>query len=618
MSWWSRIRNAFDADRVRREMEEEQRLHREMRARDLAAAGLSNEEAERAARLRFGNPLALREKGEEVRVAAYLESISGDLRYGLRLIAKSPGFTIAAVLSLSLAIGATTTVFSLLDAVVLRPLPVADPATLVYLTYPDARDTKDPRKDYFNYPLFRDLRRDGRPVIDLFAMSYQSLWPVKFSDSDGDAERDYAQWISGDAFPLLGIRAALGRTLTPDDDRKPGAHPVAVISYALWQRRFGGDQSVLGKRLMVRGRGYEIIGVAQRGFTGIEPGVLTDIWLPTMMWADNAFEAKAWSWFRTYGRLKPGVRVEAARDLLQATFSRFRRENTGFFPKDEPAAVLDRHINGRLQLDPAGNGPSMLRKRLARPLWVLASVVGLVLLLACANLANLLVARAAAREREMALRISIGSGRGRLIRQMILECALLAGAASILGGVFAAWVAPLAVHMMDMSVHPVGLGVGLDWRVLSALATLGTLTTFLFGLLPAWRASDLAPHEVMKCNGERTGSRAGIARWLVAVQVGFCFVILFLSGLFVSTFRNLSNADLGFRPEGLSLVAMDMKDGEGERGAAAWREVRETRAGPARSGGCGGGGLLDVQWQWMVHAGTGSGSTRLCKASRVF
>ncbi len=266
-------------------------------------------------------------------------------------------------------------------------------------------------------------------------MSTQVVRPTIFSDSGGEKERLRTQYLSGDAFEQLGVKPAAGRLIGIQDDDQPGAHPVAVLSHAFWLRRFGGDPSVVGRWLTLEGRQLEIVGVAERTFTGVEPGRPTDLWLPYTMYNPRAFGNPQFGWFRIFGRLKDGVQVEQAQSVAHAAFSSFRREYAPrlFGGPDRSPERIARFLNTPLYLRPAANGPSPLRQQFERSLWIIGAIAGLVLLIAGSNVANLFLARTAAREREMALRLSIGASRQRLVQQMLVESALVAGAACLLG-----------------------------------------------------------------------------------------------------------------------------------------------------------------------------------------
>lgn len=583
MPFISRIWNALRRRRINDEIDEELRFHLNQRARELERQGLTVQDAQRAARLRFGNPDLVRERGLDVKVANHFSSILRDAQFGLRLIGKAPFFTSAVVCALSLAIGVNTAVFSLLDTVVLKPLPVEDPESLVFLTFPADSASQSRREiDYFSYPVFRELRDAGRPFVDLFAMAYQGRGQVIFEENPAEPEKLYAQWISGHALPLLGVRAAIGRTLTAADDRAAGAHPVAVISYSLWERRFARDPNIFGRYVRIpdpEERSYEIVGVLQREFTGAEPGILTDIWVPCSMWSTSALRNANSNWLRIWGRMKPGVTKQQAEAVLQPVFTAFRRTYAGGARVGSAPDAFERHINAPLHLRPAANGPSMFRKTYERPLWVLMGVSGLLLLVACTTVANLLLARGAVREREMAVRISIGAGRGRLIQQVLVECAILSLAACVMGCVLARILVPVLVGALDTQLYPVGLPTTLDLRLLTALIGFGLITTFVFGTLPALRVSVSDPNASVKRSMRSSFGRAGTSRWFLVAEVCCCCLIVFFAGLFLRSFQKLSDENLGFDPKGLFVAAVDARDaGVDGPGKAAWHNLR-TRIG---------------------------------------
>ena len=553
MSWLSRLTNAFRPDRLDDELAEELRFHLEARAAEAVRRGINPREAARQARLRLGNELHARESSRDTRLIAWLESLLKDVRFGFRVLRKDKGVTAAALASLALAIGASLAAFALLDALLLRPLPVYRPERLIRLT---TTDESDPHPNQtFNYPLFERCRQATRGKLDLFAMTNQHPEPVVFAGSGGRQEKARVQYASGNALPSLGIRPALGRLLTPDDDLRPGAHPVAVASYNFWMRRFAGDPSVLGRWFRDGTRQFQIVGVAEKGFTGVEPGISTDLWVPAMMWWNPKDLASSNSyWFSVLGTLRPGASAEAVQPSLQALYSQFLRERAADFRADESRTVVDRFERGRLQVLPAPNGPSRLRETFARPLWILAAVAGLLLLIACSNLANLFTARALAREREMALRISIGAGRARLMRQLLVEGLLLAGAASVLAAGFAAIAAPAIVRLLSRSDSQVYLNLHPDWRMTAFLLFSCTAAALLFALLPALRASGVSPHQALKSGGAKLSAQTSALRPMVAAQIAFSFVVLFLSGLLLLSFRQLMRVDLGFDQRRVLLV----------------------------------------------------------------
>jgi predicted permease len=558
MSWLSRLTNAIRPDRLDAELEDELRFHMEARAEEAVRRGATPEQAAREARLRLGNPLRTRETSRDAKLMPWLESLLQDVRFGLRMLRKDGTVTAAALASLALAMGAALAAFALVDALLLRPLPVYQPERLIRLTTTDERDPHETQT--FNYPLFERCRQATRGQLDLFAMTNQYPEAVVFAKSQGREEKVRLQYASGNALPSLGIRPALGRILTQSDDLRPGAHPVAVVSYNFWMRRFGGDPAVLGQWFTVGTRQFQIVGVTEKGFTGIEPGKGTDLWVPMMMWdlPGDLSDASSY-WFGVLGRLQPGVTAEAASPALQAIYANFLRERAAEFPADAPRGLVDSYRRGRLHVRPAPNGPSRLREAFARPLWILAVVAGLLLLIACSNLANLFTARALAREREMALRISIGAGRARLMRQLLVEGALLAAAGSALGAAFASVAAPAIVNLLSTTDSPAYLDLRLDWRMLAFLLSACTAATLLFALLPALRASGVSPNDALKSGGGQS-ARAGALRPMLAAQVAFSFVVLFVGGLLLMSFRQLTYVDLGFSQKGVLLVQLASTD----------------------------------------------------------
>ena len=547
MSWWSRLTNVFTAGRLERELDEELQFHRDERIRELMAGGLSRAAATSAVARRFGNPLLLREQSRDVKLFPWLDSLFRDVRYGARALGKHAGVTGASVLSLGLALGACVAAFSLVDALILRPLPVRQPERLVYLAFPTDNPER-PEGETYSDPLFVRVRDASREHVTLFAMSTQVVRPTIFSDSGGEKERLRTQYLSGDAFEQLGVKPAAGRLIGLQDDDRPGAHPVAVLSHAFWLRRFGGDPSVLGRWLTLEGRQLEIVGVAERTFTGVEPGRPTDLWLPYTMYNPRAFGNPQFGWFRIFGRLKDGVQVEQAQSVVHAAFSSFRREYAPrlFDGPDRSPERIARFINTPLYLRPAANGPSPLRQQFERSLWIMGAIAALVLLIAGSNVANLFLARIAAREREMALRLSIGASRQRLVQQMLVESAIVAGAACLLGLLFAEFAGPAVVQTLSSPDDPVSLDLRSDWRLLTFAGLLALITTALFGIVPALRASSVAPLTALKSGGGRSSGRAGVMRPFVAAQVAFGLMVLFVGSLLVLSFAKLTRVDPGF------------------------------------------------------------------------
>ncbi|SPE40036.1 membrane hypothetical protein [Candidatus Sulfopaludibacter sp. SbA3] len=452
MSWLSRIGNALRSGRMDRDLADEMEFHAAARRDEMMRRGVPAEEADRAVRRRLGNSLALREDSREVKAVSWLDSLMRDLRFGSRMLRKNPAVTLAALVSLSLAIGSWTAAFSLIDALMLRPLPVSHPESLVYLAYQAGGPSGsiDTLGTFFSFRELQLLRDAARGQADVFSRSSQQQHPVTFDSAEPDRVR--VEFVSGGALDILGIRPALGRLLMPSDDQHPHESPVAVLSYDFWMRRFGGNPAVLGRWFADGDDRFQVVGVLQQGFTGVEPGVRTDIWAPNMMFSREAFTNPGWSWTNILARMRPGASPERLRQMMQAAFEEQRRvEPKRLFPK--------------LIVRSARSGPSSLRETFARPLWILAAVVGLVLLIACSNVANLFLARAAAREREMALRISIGAGRARLVQQALAESGILAGAACICGLLLARAAAPSLVNLLTPANNPAYLDLRAGLRL---------------------------------------------------------------------------------------------------------------------------------------------------------
>jgi predicted permease len=569
MSWISRAANAFRGSRLDRELDDELRFHYESRVEELIREGRTLREAEREARRRLGNSLAYREAGRDIRLSPRLEALWKDARFGVRMLLKDSVVSAAALISLAVAIGACVAAFALIDAAILRPLPVRDPQSLVYLTYEIGNPSPAVS---FSYPMLQRLRAAGAPV-DLYAVSTQRFGTVVKFGSD-ESEKVHQQFVTGNFFSVLGLRPALGRLLTPDDDRVPGAHPVAVIGYRFWMRRFGGSAAVLGRRFTAGDKQFEIVGVAGKGFTGIESGVLTDIWVPTMMGQTAALGDWGWNWLRILGRLAPGATAVQALTPLQAAFANARREwAPRIFGPNDPPELAQRFRSAALRINPGRGGLSNLRQQFARPMWILGVIAALLLLIACSNLANLFLARAAAREREMALRASIGAGRGRLVQQVLVEGALLAAVACILGLLSGKAMAQGIVGMLGPSHSPVYLDLHTGWHTIAFAAAAGLSATLLFALLPALRVSAADPHEALKAGGLKQSGRRAALRPMLAAQIALSFTVLFLGGLFLLSFRKLTTLDLGFSRDGILLVTLSTNNNQIQDGHLRMNEV---------------------------------------------
>jgi predicted permease len=539
MSLWSRIANVFRSDRLNREIDEELESH----IQEAIEHGRDPAEVRRA----FGSTLRHREESRDVRLLTWLDSLRADAVFGLRQLNKNKITSGAAILSLALAIGACTSAFRLIDALLLRPLPVVEPEGLYILSLHGAGfDGKPGTFDEYPYPLFRQLRGAVNDQAELLAISFEERIDLTYA-SDQEMEKAHVQYVSGSMFGAFGLRPVMGRVFAESDDVTPGAHPFAVLSHDYWTHRFGQDPKVIGRTFRLGNDLYQIVGVADAPFTGTEPGTMTDIFAPVIMHPDVG--NSNYSWLRTWVRLKRGVAAEPVRQKLQATNRAFQEERgKGAGLKGTDQERFGNIINQAAVLQPAAAGVSAMQENTRPSLTVLGVVVALVLLIACANVANLMIAQGAARAREMGVRISIGAGPWRLVQLVLIESTWIAMLALALGGLFAWWAAPFVVSRINPPDNPARLFLPADWRVFAFALVLTLGVTFLFGLLPAVRASATKPVSALK-GGEDPHSRRRLMHALIALQVAFCFLVLFVASLFVATFERLSHRPTGFSAE---------------------------------------------------------------------
>jgi ABC-type antimicrobial peptide transport system permease subunit len=569
MSLWSRISNAVHGERLNREIDEELQSHIE----EAIASGRDPKEAHRA----FGSALHARE-ASHIRAAGWLESLLADVGFGWRQLCRNKVTSVAAVLSLALGIGSCVAAFRLIDALLWRPLPISDPGNLYVLSHKmTGFDGKPVEDGHWATPEFKLMRDAVKDQADLIAISDADRTDITWS-TDDDMEKAHVAYVSGNMFPLFGLEPALGRLLTPADDRGPGLNPYAVLSWDYWNHRFGRDPRVLGSSLHIGDHTFEIIGVGPRDFTGTEKGTVTDAFLPVNM--NRIATQDRMNWHGVFLMLKPGVNpamdLEPLRQHLSAVNHAFGADCATCF-RGATQASIDRFLNQKVDLNPAGAGISELQKEYRRLLGVLGLLAVLVLLIACVNVANLMTAQAAARVQEMALRISIGAGRRRLVQLILCQSALLAFLACILGAFFAAWSAPFVLSLINPPENPARLALDADWRVLLFGFGLILLVILLLGLLPALRASAVRPVAALK-GGEDPHSPRRLIRGAIALQVAFCFLVLFLSSLFVTSFQRLENRPLGFSTD--RLLLLETVAGKGQL-PVVWNQTAEAlRAAP--------------------------------------
>ena len=508
------------------------------------------------------------------------------LRYVFRTLLKSPVFTAVAVLSLALGIGANTAIFSLLDQILLRSLPVRDPAQLVMIKPVGGGMGNVFRRDSLSYPMYADFR-DRTQGFQGVLCSFQTPVSISFR---GQTERIEAELVSGNYFDVLGVGAILGRAFTPDDDRQPGAHPLVMLSYGYWKSRFAGNPAIVGQTIHVNSYAMTVLGVSPEGFSGAHTGRSPQIRVPVMMQSqmvpdqDPLFSDRRSSWLRVFARLKSGVTREQAQAPLRVLYKQIvaMEVKDAFFARVPPYG-RQKFLESTVNLEPAAKGYSDLRRRFSKPLTVLMATVGFVLLIACANVANLLIARAAARQKEIAVRLALGARRRHILRQLVAESLVLSFAGGALGLAFASWTSGLLLRFLPESEAPLTIAAGLDARVLAFAFGLSLLTGILFGLAPALESTHPNVAGVLKSQATAAagGGQAGFRRALVVAQVALSILLLIGAGLFVRSLRNLRDLDPGFRTDHVISFSVDPSlSGYGaERSRAFYRQLIENLRG---------------------------------------
>src|SRR5688572_11776380 len=537
----------------------------EMETAENIERGLSPEDARAAALKKLGGgTLRIREEIYEMNTVGLIENAWQDLRYGARVLSLNRGFAAVAVLSLALGVGANTAIFQLVNAVRLRALPVDDPSGLVQVGIKDLKGVtgrangRYPRMSNAVWERIRD-RAQGFSSLAAWATA-------TFDLSDGGEVRNAEGiWVSGDFFKTVGVRPALGRLLTPQDDVPGCASPGVVVSHSFWQRELGGDPSAVGRTLRLDGQQLPIVGVTAKGFHGIEVGRSYDVAVPLCAHPTfvpsrpTAMERSDWWLLSAFGRLKEGTSRQQASAQLAAISPAIFEETVS--PNWQPDTVK-KYLPNILEATPGETGFSGLRSDYEKPLWVLLIMTALVLLIACSNLANLMLARATAREREIAVRLAIGASRGRIVRQLMAESVLLALAGAAAGAVLAHWLSAGLVAFLTTESNRMFVDLSPDPRVLGFAGLLALLTCVLFGLAPALRATHIAPGVAMKANGRGVTAaheRFGLRRMLVVAQMAFSLVLVMGALLFAGTLRNLMTVDPGFRPDDLIVLDLDMQ-----------------------------------------------------------
>jgi len=558
---WSRFfrRSRWDGERAR---ELESYLAHEYD--DNRARGMTHDEALRAARLKLGNATLVREEIYRMNTLGFLESLWKDLSYGARVLRRNPTFAIVAILTLALGTGANTAIFQIVDAVRLRHLPVRAPHELVSLGI----DTHDKgrtgrflsRRPFMTNPLWERVQAEQQAFSSMLAWGSNA-----FDMSTGGESRPvYGMWVSGRFFETLGVPALIGRVLTDADDRRGCGAPGLVLSHGFWQRQFGADPAVLGRSLTLDGYPFEVVGVTPPSFFGVEVGRTFDVAAPLcaeplVAGSGSALDRRDYWMLDIMGRLKPGWTLDRASTHLAAI-------SPGLFgstvpPRFQPETAKE-YQAFTLVASEAGTGVSALRRTYATPLWLMLGVTALVLLITCANLANLMLARASAREREISIRLAIGASRTRIIRQMLAESLLIASIGAAGGVLLAGWLSQTLVSFLSTDGSQVFVSLSTDWRIFAFAAGLAVAACLLFGLAPAWHATGASPRSTIQSSGRTTTDsreRFGLRRGLVVVQVALSLVLIAGALLFGRSLRNLMTLDSGFLSDGILIVNLDLR-----------------------------------------------------------
>jgi predicted permease len=556
------LRGLFRKQKVEREMDEELRSFLDAAVVEKMRGGMPREEALRNARIELGGAESVK---EQVRAASWetlLETFWQDLRFSARLLRLNPAFAAAAILSLALGIGANTAIFQLLDAIRMRTLPVTNPQELAEVRIADRNGATGAfvtRYPKLTNPQWEQIRAQQQGFSGLFAWG-----PTSFNISPGgEVHNVQGMWVSGEFFEVLRIEPEKGRLLSPPDDRPGCASPGVVISHAFWQREFGGDPSVVGHKITIERHPFEVIGVTPASFYGVEVGRNFDVALPLCVEPVIRSEFSVLNrrdgwWLTAMGRLKPGWTIERASAQARAI-------SPGIFeatlPAEFDAGDAKHYLGYRLGVFPADTGVSELRSTYESPLWLMLGLAALVLLIASANLANLMLARASAREREIGMRMAVGATRGRLIRQLLVESLLLGLTGAFVGAVLANGLTQFLVASISTSNRPLFVDLAMDWRMLGFTTAITLITCALFGLTPALRATQVSPGAVLKAGGRNSTSgpaRFGLRRVLVVSQIAMSLMLVIGALLFGRSLQKLATLDAGFTQDGVLEMDLDL------------------------------------------------------------
>jgi predicted permease len=558
MSWKRFFTRVRDGEELSREIE----AHIDIETAQNIARGMSPQVARSAAYRKLGSARRVREEVYEMNSIGFLETLWNDLRFGARLLRLSPGFAITAIVSLAIGIGANTAIFQLADALRYRTIPVRNPSELAIVKiengFDDASGNFTGNYPLLTYALWQQIQAHQEAFSHIFAWSGRDFNLSR----GGEKQFTHGIWVSGDFFETLGVQPLIGRLLTPRDDQRGCGAISAVLSYAFWQHEYGGSESALGRRITIDGHPAEIIGVAPAAFYGVAVGKTFDVAVPVcsediVRGERSRLKGESDWWLAAMGRLKPGWTIEKA-SAQMAAISPGAFQETLPQMYDEP--TRRRYLGFKLAAFPAWNGYSQLRDDSEQPLQILLGIAGLVLLITCANLANLMLARGSARQREMAVRLAMGAPRTRLVRQLVSESLVLMGSGAAAGAVLAHYLGRILLSIIDSEHDPIFLVLTFDWRVLAFVTILAVATLLIFGLVPAFRTTNTTPGAVLKSGGRGTTSspdRWGLRSVLVISQVALSLVLLVGALMFVQTLRNLQTLNAGFQPHHVLLTRLD-------------------------------------------------------------
>ncbi len=554
----SRLWALLRSRQMDRDLDDEIASHLAEATDEYIQQGLSPDEAHRAALREFGGVTQAKDVYRQARSFTGLDDLRQDLRYTVRTLGRTPVFTVVVVLTLGLGIGANTAIFSILNGLLLRSLPVREPDRLVHVTDSVLRETGETRVRAWSYPAWEQIRQRPHLFEGATAWSF-----TRFNlASGGETQFVEGIWADGGFFEMLGVSAVLGRSFSPRDD-EPGGGPdgaVTVISYGYWQRHYGGSADVIGRSVRLNGRPFTIIGVAPPEFFGLEVGRSFEFAVPLRTEAlirgpDSALDSASTNFLTILARLERGQSLESAASELRRVQPEIRGATLGPWSKD----AVDQYLTSPFTLVPAAAGYSNLRSNYERPVLILAVTVAFVLLIGCVNVANLLLARANGRHHELSVRLALGASRLRLVRQLFAESLTLCVAGAALGVGVAVYTSRFLVQQLSTPANPVFLDVSTDGPVLAFTLVVTAVTALLFGTAPAFLATRAAPMEAIRAQG-RTAidiGRGGVMGWLVVVQVALSVVLVVAAGLFIRSFTTLATRTLGFEPDQVLVVTVD-------------------------------------------------------------